>query len=210
VNRPSHGRRPPALSHAEHLLPTRAIYDHGPRSAVSRLSGGIGRRGFVRSAARAAGTQPRHWAQRGWQRRPPRNAPNVCSCLRVVGDPWKPPAQLDSSRQLSLLIENGADRSSISLGDDEHPKSMAVRTTAGKRHAHYPYVGERTLSDIERRRASALRTAGGRDGDQPPFVRVNADLRIDGQRHVESSVGGYPCTKAARCDPVHSQPCTNT
>jgi hypothetical protein len=46
---------------------------------------------------------------------------------------------------LSLLIENGADRSSISLGDDEHPKSMAVRTTAGKRDARYPYVGERTL-----------------------------------------------------------------
>jgi hypothetical protein len=75
-----------------------------------------------------AGTQPRHRAQRGGQRRPP----NACPRLRVVGDPWKPPAQLDSSRQLSLLIENGADRS-ISLGDDEHPKSMAVCTTAGKR-----------------------------------------------------------------------------
>ncbi len=50
---------------------------------------------------------------------------------------------------LSLLIENGADRSSISLGDDEHPKSMAVCTTAGKRDARYPYVGERTLSDID-------------------------------------------------------------
>jgi MFS family permease len=31
-----------------------------------------------------------------------------------------------------LLIEGGTDRGSIGLGDDEHPKSMSVHTTAGK------------------------------------------------------------------------------
>ena len=36
------------------------------------------------------------------------------------------------SRQLSLLIEGGADRGGIGLGDDEHPKSMSVHTAAGK------------------------------------------------------------------------------
>jgi hypothetical protein len=30
-------------------------------------------------------------------------------------------------------MEDGADRGSISLGDDEHPQSMVARTTAGKR-----------------------------------------------------------------------------
>jgi hypothetical protein len=67
-----------------------------------------------------AGTQPRHWAQLDWQRRPPSDAPGARPCFRVVGDPWEPPAQLDSGRQLSLLIEDGADRVSIGLGDDKH------------------------------------------------------------------------------------------
>jgi hypothetical protein len=43
------------------------------------------------------------------------------------------PTQLDGGRQLALLIEDGADRGGIGLGDDEHPKSMAMHTTAGKR-----------------------------------------------------------------------------
>ncbi len=40
--------------------------------------------------------------------------------------------KLDRSRQLSLLIEDGADRSSIGLGDDEHPIRMAMYAAAGK------------------------------------------------------------------------------
>ena len=55
--------------------------------------------------------------------------------FRVVNDPRKPPAQLNSSRQLSLLIEGGADRGGIGFGDDEHPKALSVHITAGKRSA---------------------------------------------------------------------------
>jgi hypothetical protein len=50
----------------------------------------------------------------------------VCPRLRVVGDPREPPSQLDSGRQLSLLVEDGADRGSIGLGDN----SMATRIEA--------------------------------------------------------------------------------
>jgi hypothetical protein len=57
----------------------------------------------------------------------------VCPRFRVVSDPRKSPTQLDGGRQLSLLIEDGADRGGIGLGDDEHSKDMAVPTTAGKR-----------------------------------------------------------------------------
>jgi hypothetical protein len=38
----------------------------------------------------------------------------------VVGDAREPPAQLDHGRQLATLPIDGADRSGISLGDDEH------------------------------------------------------------------------------------------
>jgi hypothetical protein len=43
---------------------------------------------------------------------------------RVVGDPWESSAQLDRPRT-PPLIEDGTDRG-ISLGNDEHPNSMAV------------------------------------------------------------------------------------
>jgi hypothetical protein len=55
----------------------------------------------------------------------------VRSCLGVVGDPRKSPVQLNSSRQLALLVEDGPD--GIGIGDEEHPKSMVTRRTAGKR-----------------------------------------------------------------------------
>jgi hypothetical protein len=44
-------------------------------------------------------------------------------CLGVIPGNRRP-AQLDSSRQLSFLIEGSADRGCIGLGDDEHPKGM--------------------------------------------------------------------------------------
>jgi hypothetical protein len=120
--------------------------------------------------------QPRHRAQRGWQRRPPGDAPNACPRIRVVGDPWKPPAQLDSSRQLSLLIENGADRGSISLGDDEHPKSMRVSASAGKAppiwgKGHYQIYGLRLTAQSRRTSGidKAIRTSPqGLGGAGPP------------------------------------------
>jgi hypothetical protein len=88
-----------------------------------------------------AGTQPRHRAQLDWQRRPPGDTPSVCPRLRVVGDSREPPAQLDSSRQLSVLVKDSADRGSIGLGDNEHPGSMAARTAAGKARFTLPSCG---------------------------------------------------------------------
>jgi hypothetical protein len=54
----------------------------------------------------------------------------------------KPSAQLDRRRQLSLLVEGGADRSGTGLGDDEHPQSMAMDATAGKRWVARLYGGK--------------------------------------------------------------------
>jgi hypothetical protein len=69
-----------------------------------------------------------------WQRRPSGDGAGACSRLRVIGDPWESSGQLDSGRKLALLIEDGTDRGgSISLGNDEHPNSMAAdkRAAAG-------------------------------------------------------------------------------
>jgi hypothetical protein len=90
----------------------------------------------------SAGAQPRHRAGLLWPWHPPCDGPGTGPRLRVVGDPWEPSAQLDSSRQLSLLIKNGTDCGGISLGNDEHPNSMAVRTTPDK------FVTERRLSCV--------------------------------------------------------------
>jgi hypothetical protein len=89
-------------------------------------------------------TQQRHWAGLLWPWHPPCDGPGAGPRLRVVGDPWEPSAQLDSSRQLSLLIKHGTDRGGISLGNDEHPNSMTVRTVADKR-VHY-HIGVGTAS----------------------------------------------------------------
>jgi hypothetical protein len=67
-----------------------------------------------------------------WQRLPSGDGPDVRPRLRVVDDPRKSPAQLDSSRQLTLLAEDGADRVGVGLGDEEHPQSMVTRRTSGK------------------------------------------------------------------------------
>ena len=78
-------------------------------------------------------TQPDHRARWRRQRLPSGDGPDVRPRLRVVGDPRKSPAQLDSSRQLTLLAEDGADRVDVGLGDDEHPKSMVTRRLSHKR-----------------------------------------------------------------------------
>ena len=44
--------------------------------------------------------------------------------MGVVGDAWEPASQLDHGRQLAALIESGADRGGIFLGDDEHLRHM--------------------------------------------------------------------------------------
>jgi hypothetical protein len=74
-------------------------------------------------------SHPRHW--RG-QRHPSGDAPGAFPRLRVVGDPREPPTQLDSGRQLSLLIEGRADRSGIGLGNDEHGGKMGGMPPMGK------------------------------------------------------------------------------
>jgi hypothetical protein len=46
------------------------------------------------------------------------------SRLLIVPDAREQPAQLDRGRQLAALIEGGSDRGGLSLGDDEHQRSM--------------------------------------------------------------------------------------
>ena len=73
-----------------------------PRAAVSEIVSQNPERAGGQSEAglgRLAGTRPRHRARLGWQRHPPGNAPGACPRLRVVSDPWKSPAQLNSSRR---------------------------------------------------------------------------------------------------------------
>ena len=47
--------------------------------------------------------------------------------LRVVGDAKEALAQLDRGREFAPLLIDGADRSGIRLGDDEHRWSMGRR-----------------------------------------------------------------------------------
>jgi hypothetical protein len=103
-----------------------------------------------------AGAQPRHRAEllRSWH--PPCDGPGAGPRLRVVRDPWEPSAQLDSGRQLSLLIKHGTDRGGISLGNDEHPNSMAGRTAADKH-----VLPTKEQSDKRRRRPPVAKLGHG-------------------------------------------------
>jgi hypothetical protein len=111
------------------------------------LLSGRSRRSSRRRAAGSPGlavlatTQPRYRRRSDWLRRPPGDAPGEFPCLRIVGDPGEPPTQLDSGRQLSLLIEDRADRSGICLGDNEHPISMVAHPVAGKHGMHRAHAG---------------------------------------------------------------------
>jgi hypothetical protein len=80
-----------------------------------------------------AGAQPCHRAGLLWQRRPPGDSSDAGSRLGVVGDTWESSTQLDSCRQLSLLMKHITDRGGICLGDDEHSNCIVVRTAADKR-----------------------------------------------------------------------------
>jgi len=44
--------------------------------------------------------------------------------MGIVGDAREPASQLDHGRELAVLVENGADRGGIFLGDDEHLPGM--------------------------------------------------------------------------------------
>ena len=71
-------------------------------------------------------------AQRHGQRLPAGDGPGTGAGLRGVGDGGEQPAQLDRGRQLAALLEGGADRGGLCLGDDEHAGRMGVRTEGGK------------------------------------------------------------------------------
>jgi hypothetical protein len=65
---------------------------------------------------------------------PASNDPGAFPSLRIVGHAREQPAQLDGSRQLALLLERGADRGGLSLGDNEHAGRM-VTPSLGSRHS---------------------------------------------------------------------------
>ena len=48
------------------------------------------------------------------------------ACSLSVVMPGEAPPQLDRSRELATLLVDGADRSGIRPGDDEHPRSMRM------------------------------------------------------------------------------------
>ena len=51
--------------------------------------------------------------------------------LPVVGDAGEPPAQFNRGRKLAALLEDGPDRSSLTLRDDEHRRHVGIRTKTG-------------------------------------------------------------------------------
>ena len=58
------------------------------------------------------------------KRLPARDGAHELPRLRVVGDAWEAPPQLNRSRELAALLVDGADGSLVRLGDDEHRWSM--------------------------------------------------------------------------------------
>jgi hypothetical protein len=92
------------------------------------------------------------------QRLPAGNGPGTGTGLRGVGDGWEQPAQLDRGRELAALLVDGADRSGLSLSDDEHAGRMGTRTVGDKRPV--PRMGSRGS------RGTASRRCRKRAGDQ--------------------------------------------
>jgi len=78
----------------------------------------------------ATGVWRRHRARCRCWRPPASDGPGACLRLCVVGDARKPPPQLGHGRQFAPLLEGGADRGGIGLGDDEHDQSIG-RTQLG-------------------------------------------------------------------------------
>ena len=66
------------------------------------------------------------------KRIPCRDGPSELPCAYVVGDAWKPSAQLDRGRELPTFVEGSADRRGVGIGDDEHHQSMGRRVSISK------------------------------------------------------------------------------
>jgi hypothetical protein len=81
--------------------------------------------------ARPAIHGPRLTPQREAEGLPPRDGAGAFPCLRVVGDARKQPPQLDRSRELAALAEDGAYRCSLCLADNEHRWSMVTCGVGG-------------------------------------------------------------------------------
>ena len=94
-------------------------------------------RGFggeaVRKRPRAGRNLLREAIVRSRQRPPARNHPGTIQGSGIVDNARKQPAHLNGSGELAALIESGADRGGLVLGNAEHPRMMAVRPTASKR-----------------------------------------------------------------------------
>ena len=104
--------------------------DFGPATAPGQLVG--------EALKIPAGVKSRYPPGRArWQRLPTGNGPGAFPRLHGVGDAGKQPAQLDGGRQLAVLLEGGADCGGFCLGDDEHPRSMGMRTMTGKPHRRH-------------------------------------------------------------------------
>jgi hypothetical protein len=80
----------------------------------------------------SAAFHPRPRAQRHGQGLPASNGPGTRAGLRVVGDGWEQPSQLDRGRELAALLVDGADRGGLSLADNEHAGRMGARIEDGK------------------------------------------------------------------------------
>ncbi len=77
-----------------------------------------------------AGTQPYHRAWSGIHPVMLRTYARAFVLSVIPGNRRRSP---DSSRQLTLSAEDGADRGGVGLGDDEHPKSMVTCRLSDKR-----------------------------------------------------------------------------
>jgi hypothetical protein len=82
--------------------------------------------------------QSRHARWRFQQWLPPGDGPSMGTRLGIVRDPGKPLAQLNGGGQLAVAFEHFADGNSISFGDDEHHRKMALRKAVGKHRERKP------------------------------------------------------------------------
>ena len=120
----------------------------------------------------SAAFHPRPRAQRHGQGLPASNGPGTRAGLRVVGDGWEQPSQLDRGRELAALLVDGADRGGLSLADNEHAGRMGVDIEDGKR----PVPGRQVTLVPAARCAATVSTAGERaDGRERQAARSDPE-----------------------------------
>jgi hypothetical protein len=96
------------------------------------------------------------------QRLPAGNGPGTVAGLIVVPNAWEQPAQLEGGREFASLIEGGADRGDLCIGDDEHRSSMAASNYRGKRNFQpRRWLTAEAIIDITPRQPHERRAARG-------------------------------------------------